>query len=66
MELTSFDADTKIKLIKEVRATLGLGLKEAKEKVESSPTWLMKDLAKEEAEDLKKKLEELGASVRLA
>ena len=66
VELTSFDAATKIKLIKEVRGALGLGLKEAKEKVESSPTWLMKDLAKEDAEDLKKKLEDLGASIRLA
>ena len=40
VELSAFDAKTKIKLIKEVRARLGLGLKEAKETVESSPTWI--------------------------
>lgn len=66
VELSAFDAATKIKLIKEVRATLGLGLKEAKETVESAPTWLMKELAKEDAEALKAKLEGLGATVRLA
>lgn len=66
MELTEFDAANKIKLIKEVRAILGLGLKEAKECVESSPTWLKKELIKAEAEELKEKLEALGAKVRLA
>ena len=66
VELQSFDAASKIKLIKEVRALLGLGLKEAKECVESCPSWLMKDLAKEEAEALKEKLESLGGQVRLA
>jgi large subunit ribosomal protein L7/L12 len=40
VELSAFDAATKIKLIKEVRALLGLGLKEAKETVESCPTWI--------------------------
>ena len=45
---------------------LGLGLKEAKEVVETAPSWLKKDLAKEEAEALKEKLESLGGTVRLA
>jgi len=45
---------------------LGLGLKEAKECVETSPTWLKKELAKEEAEEMKEKLEKLGATIRLA
>ena len=40
---------------------MGLGLKEAKECVETAPTWLKKELVKEEAEEMKKKLEELGA-----
>jgi len=66
VELSAFDAATKIKLIKEVRASLGLGLKEAKETVESSPTWIMKELVKDEAEALKTKLEALGATIRLA
>jgi len=61
VELSSFDAAQKIKLIKEIRAYLGLGLKEAKECVESSPTWLKKELIKEEAEEMKAKLEGLGA-----
>lgn len=47
VELQGFDAATKVKLIKEVRGILGLGLKEAKECVESAPTWLKKELAKE-------------------
>ena len=66
VELTAFDAGKKIKLIKEIRGVLGLGLKEAKECVESSPTWLKKELVKDEAEKLKATLEELGATVRLA
>ena len=45
---------------------LGLGLKEAKETVESVPSWLKKDLAKDEAEEMKTKLESLGGTVRLA
>ena len=66
VELTAFDAASKIKIIKEVRAMLGLGLKEAKEVVESVPSWLKKDLLKEDAEALKEKLEGLGGTVRLA
>ena len=66
VELEGFDAATKVKLIKEVRGLLGLGLKEAKECVESSPTWLKKELIKEEAEALKETLEKVGGKVRLA
>jgi len=65
VELEGFDAATKVKLIKEVRGILGLGLKEAKETVESSPTWLKKELVKDEAESLKEKLEAVGGKVRL-
>jgi len=66
VELTAFDPAKKIKLIKEVRSIFGLGLKEAKETVESAPTWLKKELVKDEADELKKKLEELGGTIRLA
>ena len=66
VELTEFDAATKVKLIKEVRGALGLGLKEAKETVESAPTWLKKELIKEEADKLKELLESVGGKVRLA
>jgi len=65
VELSEFDAGQKVKLIKEVRAALGLGLKEAKETVEGSPVWLMKDFKKEDAEALKEKLESVGGKVRL-
>ena len=66
IELTKFDAAKKIHLIKEVRAILGLGLKEAKEMVEGAPVWLKKEVAKEEAEKLVEKLKENGAECRLA
>jgi len=66
VELQGFDAASKIKLIKEVRALLGLGLKEAKEVVETSPSWLKKGLAKADADALKATLEALGGQVRLA
>lgn len=66
VELTAFDAASKIKIIKEVRALTSLGLKEAKELVEGVPSWLKKDLLKEDAEELKAKLEGLGGTVRLA
>jgi large subunit ribosomal protein L7/L12 len=65
VELSAFEASGKIKIIKEVRSMLGLGLKEAKEMVESSPCWIKKELVKADADDLKTKLEALGASVRL-
>ena len=52
-------------MIKEVRAITGLGLKEAKELVESAPKPVKEGVSKDEAEELKKKLEEAGASVEL-
>ena len=57
--------DKKINVIKEVRAITGLGLKEAKEMVEGAPSTLKEAVAKAEAEDLKKQLEEAGATVEL-
>ncbi len=70
-EQTEFDvvlADAgakKINVIKEVRAITGLGLKEAKELVESAPKAVKEGVEKAEAEELKKKLEEAGAKVEL-
>ena len=55
----------KINVIKEVRAITGLGLKEAKELVESAPKPIKEDVEKAEAEELKKKLEAAGAKVEL-
>ncbi len=63
VKLTGFDAKNKIKVIKEVRAMTNLGLKEAKELVEGVPATLKKNIKKEEAEELKAKLAELGAQV---
>lgn len=57
--------DKKINVIKEVRAITGLGLKEAKDLVESAPKPVKEAVSKDEAEELKKKLEEVGASVEL-
>ena len=70
-EKTEFDVilasagDKKINVIKEVRAITGLGLKEAKELVEGAPKAVKEAVSKDEAEELKKKLEEAGASVEL-
>ena len=55
----------KINVIKEVRAITELGLKEAKELVESAPKPLKEDVKKEEAAEIKKRLEEAGATVEL-
>jgi len=66
IELSKFDPAKKIALIKEVRALLGLGLKEAKEMVEGAPVWIKKEVAKEDAEKLAEKLKEFGAECRLA
>jgi large subunit ribosomal protein L7/L12 len=55
--------DKKIQVIKEVRAITSLGLKEAKELVEKAPTDVKEGVSKEEAEQLKAKLEEVGAIV---
>ncbi|MCP4194683.1 MAG: 50S ribosomal protein L7/L12 [Planctomycetaceae bacterium] len=62
--LTAF-GDKKIGVIKEVRAITGLGLKEAKEVVESVPSKVKEGVSKEEAEEAKKKLEEAGASAEI-
>ena len=65
VKLEKFDPATKIKLIKEVRAATGLGLKEAKEAVEGAPKELKADVKKEEAEELKAKLEAVGGTVTI-
>ncbi len=62
--MTSFGA-TKVPVIKVVRALTGLGLKEAKDLVESSPASIKEGVNKDEAEDVKKQLEEAGASVEI-
>jgi len=64
VELTAA-GDQKINVIKAVRAITGLGLKEAKEMVDGAPKVIKEKVAKEEAEELKKQLEEAGASVEL-
>ena len=66
IELTGFQTKSKIKVIKEIRSLLGLGLKEAKEMVEGAPVWIKKELPKEEAEALKTALEAIGAEIKLA
>ena len=63
--LTGFDAAAKIKVIKAVREITGLGLAEAKAAVEGTPKALKEAVSKDEAEELKKKLEEAGAKVEL-
>ena len=57
--------DKKIEVIKEVRAITGLGLKEAKDLVEGAPKPVKEGVSKQEAADLKKKLEDAGAKVEL-
>ncbi|MBT7077121.1 MAG: 50S ribosomal protein L7/L12 [Pelagibacterales bacterium] len=70
-EKNSFDVvlssigESKISVIKEVRAITTLGLKEAKDLVESAPTAVKEGATKDEAEEIKKKLEEAGATVEL-
>ena len=64
VELTEVGAE-KVKVIKVVREITGLGLKEAKDLVEAAPKVVKEAAAKAEAEDLKKKLEEVGAKVTL-
>jgi large subunit ribosomal protein L7/L12 len=71
-EQTEFDVvlkavgDKKIAVIKAVRAITGLGLKEAKEMVDNAPTKIKEGASKDEAEEVKKQLEEAGAGVELA
>ncbi|OSQ42545.1 50S ribosomal protein L7/L12 [Thalassospira alkalitolerans] len=70
-EKTEFDViltaagEKKINVIKEVRAITGLGLKEAKDLVEGAPKAVKEGASKDEAADIKKKLEEAGATVEL-
>ena len=70
-EKTEFDVilaaagEKKINVIKEVRGITGLGLKEAKDLVEGAPKPVKEGASKEEAEEIKKKLEEAGATVEL-
>jgi large subunit ribosomal protein L7/L12 len=63
--MTGFDAAAKIKVIKVVREITGLGLAEAKAAVEATPKTLKEAVSKDEAEELKKKLEEAGAKVEI-
>ena len=64
VQLKEFGAN-KIPVIKEVRSLTGLGLKEAKEKVESAPVVIQEGISKEDAEKSKEQLEELGAVVEI-
>jgi len=70
-EKTEFDVvltaagDKKIQVIKEVRTITGLGLKDAKDLVESAPKPIKEGLKKEEAEEIKKKVEEAGGTVEV-
>lgn len=70
-EKTEFDVilaaagDKKINVIKEIRTITGLGLKEAKDLVEAAPKVVKEGVKKEEAEQIKKKLEEAGATVEV-
>ena len=70
-EQTEFDAvltvvgDQKIKVIKEVRAITALGLKEAKGLVEAAPTPIKEGVSKDEANEIKKKIEAVGGSVEI-
>ncbi|UCD87674.1 MAG: 50S ribosomal protein L7/L12 [Desulfobacterales bacterium] len=70
-EKTEFDAilsaigDKKIQVIKAIRAITGLGLKEAKALVDEAPKPVKEGISKEEAEDIKKQLEEAGATVEI-
>ena len=70
-EKTEFDViltaagDKKIQVIKEVRTITGLGLKDAKDMVEAAPKAIKEGVKKEEAEEIKKKVEEAGGSVEV-
>ena len=63
--LAGFDAAAKIKVIKVIREVMGLGLAEAKAAVEGAPTTMKEGLSKEDAEALKKQVEEVGGKVEL-
>ena len=63
--LEEVPADKKIAVLKVVRALTGLGLKEAKDLVEATPKPVKENVKKEEAEDVKKQLEEVGAKISI-
>jgi large subunit ribosomal protein L7/L12 len=63
--LEAYDAAKKIGIIKVVRAATGLGLKEAKDAVEAAPKAVKTGISKDDAEKLKKELEEAGATVKI-
>lgn len=65
IEISGYDSAKKIGTIKEVRAILGLGLKEAKELIDSVPAVARKSVLKDEAEEIKEKLEKAGCQVNL-
>ena len=63
--MVGYDAAAKIKVIKEYRAMVGLGLKEAKDRVEKVPFVAFKALKKDEADEIVKKFTDLGAKMKL-
>jgi len=65
LKLMGFDAKAKIKVIKEIRKIANLGLKESKELVEGAPATITKDIKMEVAEELKTKLEAVGATIEI-
>jgi large subunit ribosomal protein L7/L12 len=65
IEMVSFAATGKIRVIKEYRALTGLGMKEAKEKIESVPFLAFKNMRKDEADEMVKKFTEYGAIMKL-
>lgn len=65
VKLNGFDKKSKLKVIKQVRSLLGLGLKEAKELVESAPVAIGKQMSEEKAQELEKQLAEVGGEMEL-
>lgn len=65
LKLTAFDAGKKIAIIKEVRAITGLGLKESKALVEAAPKVIKSAVSKADAEEIQRKLKDLGGTVEL-
>lgn len=63
--LAEFDAKAKIKIIKEVRAITGAGLKDAKSMVETLPSTLKEGVSKDAAEEIKKKIEAVGGKIEI-
>ena len=63
--MTEFEAKAKIKIIKEVRAITGAGLKDAKSMVEALPSTLKEAVSKDAAEEIKKKIEGVGGKIEI-